>query len=281
MRKDRKIMSLQLPANIKAMILDMDGVLWAGDHPLLDMPRFFDAVRALNFPVIFATNNGTRSVDMYVKRLAGYGVTVEPWQVVNSSIAMADYLAEQFPERGPVFVAGEAGVVEALVERGFTVTGEYDEDALAVVAGMDRATNYEKLSKAALLIRAGKPFIFTNPDQTFPTPRGLVPGAGAFLSFLQTATGVCPTIIGKPEPYLYQFAIHRLGTLPEDTLAVGDRLDTDILGGQRTGCPTVLVMSGVTSPAELARWQPQPDFVLPNLADLLPLLQELKGVTLR
>jgi 4-nitrophenyl phosphatase len=268
-------MTLSLPVNLKAMILDMDGVLWRADQPLLDMPLFFDALRALNFPVIFATNNGTRSIEMYVERLAGFGVTAEPWQVVNSAIATADYLAARFPDGGTVFLAAETGVMAALAERGFTTTNEYREDVLAVVAGMDRAATYEKLANAALLIRAGKPFIFTNPDQTFPTPRGLVPGAGAFLSFLQTATGVTPIIIGKPEHYLFTFAMHRLGTLPQDTLVVGDRLDTDILGGQRAGCPTLLVMSGVTSPAELEHWPHQPpDFVLPNLADILPLLKK-------
>ena len=132
--------------------------------------------------------------------------------------------------------------------------------------------SYEKLAKAALLIRAGKPFIGTNPDLTFPTPRGLIPGAGAVLAFLEAATSIRPVMMGKPEPYLYHFSMERLGTLPEETLAVGDRLETDILGGQRAGCPTVLVLSGVTSPSEAQRWQPQPDLVLPNLADLLPIL---------
>lgn len=260
-----------LPANIKALILDMDGVLWQDNQPLLDMPTFFAALKEIGMPVVFATNNGTRSVSMYVDRLAGFGVPVEPWQVVNSAIAVADYLSKEFPQRGPVCVVGETGVVEALKEKGFHLAQEH-EDALAVVAGMDRAMTYEKLARAALLIRAGKLFLGTNPDLTFPTPRGLVPGAGATLAFLEAATSVHPIIIGKPEAYLYRFALERLGTRPEETLAVGDRLDTDILGGQRAGFPTALVLSGVTSAAEAARWTPPPDLILPNLADLLPLL---------
>lgn len=261
-----------IPANIKALILDMDGVLWRDNQALLDMPAFFTALKNLGLRVVFATNNGTRSVRMYVERLAGFGVPVEPWQVVNSSIGVADYLSKKFPERGPVYVVGEAGVIEALNEKGFCLA-QGQEDAIAVVAGMDRAMTYEKLSRAATLIRSGKPYVGTNPDLTFPTPHGLVPGAGATLAYLEAATGVHPTIIGKPEPYLYRFAIERLGTRPEETLAVGDRLDTDILGGQRIGCPTVLVLSGVTSAAEAAKWTPQPNLTLPNLADLLPLLQ--------
>lgn len=262
-----------LPAGIKGMILDMDGVLWRDQQALLDMPHFFDTIRSWNFPVVFATNNGTRSIDMYVKRLADFGVAVEPWQVVNSAIATADYLKHKFPQGGRVFAAVEVGVIEALQDCGFEPVTQASGDVLAVVAGMFRQASYELLAEAALLISSGKPFIGTNPDLTFPTPRGLVPGAGAFLKFLEAATGVSPIIIGKPEPYLYQFATQRLGLLPQETLAVGDRLDTDILGGQRIGCPTVLVLSGVSGPAEAAAWQPQPDLTLPNLADLLPLLQ--------
>lgn len=265
-------MSGLFPAAPKAMILDMDGVLWRDNHPLLDMPAFFDVLRRKQLPVVFATNNGTRSIGMYVEHLAQFGVQVEPWQVINSAIATAAYLAEKFPQRGKVFTVAMTGVTEALAEQGFTPVTEYSDDVIAVVAGMDRTAVYEKLADAALLIRAGKPFIGTNPDLTFPTPRGLVPGAGSFLAFLEASTGVRPTIMGKPESYLYEYAMQRLGTLPEETLAVGDRLDTDILGGQRTGCPTVLVLTGVSSQAEADHWTPKPNLILPNLADLLEYL---------
>lgn len=264
-----------IPAIIKGLILDLDGVLWRDTQALLDMPHFFTALKELGIPVVLATNNGTRSINMYVDRMAGFGVTVEPWQVVTSAIAVADYLSKDFPQGGPVFVAGEAGVIEALNEKGFHVAQE-GEEPIAVVAGMDRAMTFDKLAKANFWIRAGKPFLGTNPDVTFPMPNGLGPGAGALLAYLETSSGVRPTIIGKPEPYLYRFAMERLGTRPEETLAVGDRLETDILGGQRAGCPTVLVLSGVTSEAEAKRWQPQPNLVLPNLADLLPVLESLK-----
>ena len=265
-------MRIALPETVKGIILDMDGVLWAADEPLLDMPRFFNDLEALGIPVVFATNNGTRSIRMYVERLRDYGVPVEPWQVVNSAIATAAYLHKQHPGGGPVFVVGEQGVIDALEEKGFFLAKK-DDEVVAVVAGMDRAMSYDKLAKAALLIRAGKPFIGTNGDLTFPTPYGFVPGAGATLAYLEVSTGVQPMIIGKPEPYLYNFALERLGTSPEETLAVGDRLETDILGGHRTGCPTVLVLSGVSSTAEAESYQPSPTLILPNLADLIPVLQ--------
>ncbi len=268
-------MNTSISVNIKALILDMDGVLWRDNQALLDMPRFFGAVKDLGIPVVFATNNGTRSVTMYVERLADFGLTVEPWQMITSAIACADHLHKQHPQGGPVYIVGETGVIEALAEKGFHQVREHEEP-LAVIAGMDRSMTYEKLSQAALWIRAGKPYIGTNPDLTFPTPRGLIPGAGSLLAFLEAATSVHPIIMGKPEPYLYQFAIERLGIQPGEALAVGDRLETDILGGQRAGCPTVLVLSGVTTAAEAQKWQPQPNLVLPNLADLLPVLESLK-----
>jgi 4-nitrophenyl phosphatase len=268
------MMNTSFLANINALILDMDGVLWRDTQALLDMPDFFARLKDINMPVVFATNNGTRSIEMYVDRLADFGIRVEPWQVINSAIAAADYLSKRFPQGGPVFVVGEIGVLEALAEKGFQPVDEMGKGILAVVAGMDRSATYEKLAQATLLIRSGIPFIGTNPDLTFPIPSGQVPGAGAFLAFLEAATGISPTIMGKPEPHLYRFAIERLGTRVEETLAVGDRLETDILGAQRAGCPSVLVLSGVSSEAEAKRWQPQPELILPNLADLLPLLLE-------
>ncbi len=269
---------LTLP--IQALILDMDGVLWRGNQPLLDMPAFFSQVAALNIQVVFATNNGTRTIGMYLDRLAQLGVTVESWQVINSAIATAEYLAQRFPQGGAVYTVAERGVHEALTERGFTLLDDHtpperDAEAIAVVAGMDHALNYDKLARATLLIRTGIPFIGTNPDRTFPLPHGLVPGAGAVLALLQAASGVDPTMIGKPEAYLYAFAMQRLNTPPARTLAVGDRLDTDILGGQRLGCQTCLVLSGVTPLADAALWQPSPDLILPSLADLLPLLEKV------
>jgi 4-nitrophenyl phosphatase len=277
-----KVMIMSLPDPINGLILDMDGVLWRDSQPMLDMPAFFSGVAELGIPVVYATNNGTRSVDMYVERLAKFGVTAEPWQVVTSAIATADALSKRFPQGGPVYVVGEVGVQQALQEKGFEIIDDRHSEAqaagcIAVVAGMDRSFSYEKMARAALLIRAGVPFIGTNIDVTFPTPRGLVPGAGSLLAMLEAATEVPPTLIGKPEPYLYEFSIERLGTLPAETLAVGDRLETDILGGQRTGCPTLLVLTGVTTREQAAAWQPQPDLILPNLADLLPLLLQMRS----
>jgi len=120
-----------------------------------------------------------------------------------------------------------------------------------------------------LLIRAGAPFIATNPDPTFPTPEGLVPGAGAIIAAIEAATGVEAEVIGKPNPGMYRVALQRLKAAPEETLVVGDRLETDIAGAQALGCRTALVLSGVTDEQRARQWDPAPDWIFPDLQTLL------------
>lgn len=216
--------------------------------------------------MLLATNNATSTPMQYVERLAGYGVKVEAWQIINSAHAVTSYLKKKYPAGGSVYVIGETGVTEALAEKGFT-TGE--EDVIAVVAGMDRKLSYDKLSRATLLIRSGVPFIGTNPDRTFPVPEGLIPGAGAILAALETATSVKPLILGKPSPAMYQVALERLETTPAETLVIGDRLETDIAGAQALGCRTALVLSGVTTETDARAWKPQPDVIAKDLASLV------------
>jgi 4-nitrophenyl phosphatase len=257
---------MKFPFSIQALILDMDGVLWQGHQPIGDLPSIFNRICQQEWKVILATNNASRTPQQYVERLAGYGVHVETWQVINSAHAITSYLSKQYPAGSTVYVIGEVGITEALEENGFKV-GE--ENAIAVVVGIDRQLSYEKLCRATLLIRSGVPFIGANPDRTFPTPEGLVPGAGAILAALETATSVKPLIMGKPSPAMYQLALERLATSPAETLVVGDRLETDIAGAQAIGCRTALVLSGVTPEADAYSWQPPPDVIARDLASLV------------
>jgi 4-nitrophenyl phosphatase len=157
-------------------------------------------------------------------------------------------------------------LISALQDAGFYIT---DHNPLAVVAGVDRQINFEKLKQATLLIRSGVPFYGTNPDRTFPTPEGLIPGAGAFLAAIETATDVEPIIAGKPSSILYEFALEKLHTLPVETLAVGDRIETDIIGGQKAGLHTALVLSGIATRAQGEAWMPKIDLIVPELGDLI------------
>ena len=247
---------------IKGLILDMDGVLWRGSEPIGNLPEIFSRFRARGWRITLATNNATRTISQYVERLGSYGVMVEPWQIINSAIAAAQFLHEHFPTGGPVYLIGEDGLVEALDRQGFY---QSDQDVIAVVASMDRQVNYSKLRKATLFIRGGALFVATNPDRTFPTPEGLVPGAGSILAALEAACYVKPVIAGKPSPAMYHIALSRLGLSPTETLVVGDRAETDIAGAQAIGCRTALVLSGVTSPGEAHAWQPAPDLIIEDL----------------
>lgn len=257
---------MSLPFPIQALILDMDGVLWQGLQPIGDLPSIFNRIHQQGWKVVLVTNNATRTPLQYVERLANFGVSVEPWQVINSVDVVTSYMARQYPSGGTVYVIGEEGITKALADKGFT-TGE--KNVLAVIVGMDRQLSYEKLSRATLLIRSGVPFIGTNPDRTFPVPEGLVPGAGAILAALEAATSVKPLIMGKPSPAIYQLALERLEASAAETLVVGDRLETDIAGAQAIGCRTAVVLSGVATEAEALAWQPQPDIITKDLTSLV------------
>lgn len=248
----------------------MDGVLWADSNALLDLPATFARFQERGLRVTLATNNGTRTVEQYLEKLAGFGVSVQPWQVVTSALAVAELLARRFPSGTPVFAIGGEGVMQALRAKGFVLLPvENAPEAQVVVFGLDRAITFQKMVEATLLIRAGKPFYATNADKTFPTPRGQIPGAGAWLSVLTTASGVQPVIAGKPNTAMLELALERLGTPKAHTWVIGDRLDTDIAGGQALGCPTALVLTGVSTRAQGEAWTPKVDLIAENLWELV------------
>lgn len=260
----------KLPHNAKGLILDMDGVLWADSRPLGDLPAIFSRFKEMNLAVTLATNNSTRTVEQYIEKLAGFGVTVEPWQIITSALAVAEMLAGRFPAKTPLFAIGGEGLRQALSAKDFTLLNvENAEQAEAVVFGLDRAINFQKMAEAALLVRAGKPLYATNPDKTFPTPRGQIPGAGAWLSVITTASGAQPILAGKPQTAMLQIALERLGTPKEQTWVIGDRLETDIAGGQALGCPTALVLTGVTTREQGEAWRPKIDIIGESLSALV------------
>jgi 4-nitrophenyl phosphatase len=253
-------------SKLHALILDMDGVLWRDKTLLGDLPSIFNTIDDLGLQVIMATNNASRSPAQYVDKLAHFGVKIESWQVITSADATAYYLKNQFPEGGDVYIVGEESLKKTITTFGFNPDGNHP---VAVVAGLDRGINYQKMTEATLLIRKGVPFIGTNPDKSFPILEGEAPGAGAFLAALEAATGVSPVIIGKPEPIMFKLALERLAVTPEETLVVGDRLETDIQGAQNAGCFSALVLSGVTTSESAKLWQPPPQIISPDMTSLL------------
>ena len=260
--------------NIKALILDMDGVLWRGNEPIGDLPSIFNTIAARGLKVTLATNNSTRTAEQHLEKVLSFGADLDLSQILSSSMATAAQLKQDFPTGGDVYVVGHEGLTDALADEGFRVFQEDDlpEKPIAVVSGVDWEITYKKIAIAATLIRNGAPFYGTNPDKTFPTPQGLMPGAGTILAAIETASGVAPIISGKPEPYLLQLAMRRMGVMPEETLMVGDRLETDILGGQNAGCYTAQVLSGVSSRAEGEAMDTPPDIIAENLSAVLALI---------
>jgi 4-nitrophenyl phosphatase len=256
---------------VRGLILDGDGVLWKDAEPIGDLAAIFAVISRMHLAVTVATNNAMKTVDEYLIKLRGFGVTVEPWQIVTAGDAAADTLASAFPRRGALFVVGEHGLRQALRERGFEVVVDPVRrgEVVAVVVGLDQDFNYEKLERASTLVRAGAPFFGTNPDLTYPTPRGLVPGAGAILAAVAAAAGRQPTVVGKPSPLLFQTAAGRMQLGADSLLVVGDRLETDIAGGQAFGARTALVLSGVSTSAQAAVWTPSPTLVAASLGQLL------------
>jgi 4-nitrophenyl phosphatase len=260
--------------DVRALIVDMDGVLWEGSRPLPGLTEFFATLRERQIKFILATNNASLTPEQYVLKLAGFGVAIARDEVLSSAQAAAQHLAQSATNGRRVFAIGEAGVQQAFAEHGFTLTDLYDVSAQYVVVGMDRAVTWDKLATATLNIHAGARFIGTNPDRTLPTERGLTHGNGAILAALQAATEVAPTIIGKPEPTMYQIAMQRLGMEAAHTVAIGDRLDTDILGAVRAGLRSVLVLSGVSTRDDVAGSDFKPTWVMRDIIEITRTLRE-------
>ena len=257
----KRMMSLP---EITHLIIDMDGVLYLGDRPMPCLREFFAFLRERAIQFMLATNNSTRTPGEYVQKLACMGVTVSPQEVLVSGQATARYLARDYPRGTRVHVFGMQALKQALTDEGFVLA---DNDVQLVVASMDREVTFEKLKRACLLIRGGARFIATNLDPTNPSEEGLVPGTGSMIAALETASAVRPTAIGKPEPIMYQLAMEQMDAQPETTAVIGDRADTDILGGKRAGLTTLCVLSGSSTRAEAEAFES--DLICDDIAHLL------------
>lgn len=251
---------------IKFIIFDMDGVLWKGETPLSDLRELFSTLDKAGIQYAFATNNSTKSPQEYQDKLANFHVNVEENQIITSGISIVHRMKEDFPDRCRVYAIGENGLLHELEKQGFIVA---DDDIQAVVGGLDREINYNKLTKATLHINHGANFYFSNGDTTFPTPEGNVPGAGSILAALEAATNIKAISIGKPNPYMFLELLRTFNYSAEETLIIGDRLDTDILGGFRAGCHTALVLTGVSNQDDFEKSDFKPDLVEKDIQTLI------------
>lgn len=251
----------------RAILFDMDGVLYRGSMLLPGVHELLAYCDEHNIAYACVTNNSTLTAEQYETKLADMGVHIQSVHIVTSSVATRRYLAQHVPRNTGIYYIGMKGLQQALFEDGYYVYTE--ENPAYVVVGADFELTYAKLRTACLAIRAGARFIGTNPDTTFPSEAGIIPGAGSILALLRSATDVEPFIIGKPAPTMFQTASTILNAQPSETLVVGDRLDTDIAGAHAANMSSVLVFTGVTNAETLTQSEVQPDEVLADLPALL------------
>jgi 4-nitrophenyl phosphatase len=256
----------------RGFIIDLDGVLYRGEMPVAGASEFIEAVQHSGTPIVLLTNNSVPTAAQYVDKLSRMGIHVEADRILTSGQATALHLCQEARDGASVFAIGGDGVRTELAQCGFVLRNDPQVDY--VVVGFDRALNYEKLKLATLAIRAGAKFIGTNPDKTFPTDEGLMPGNGATLAAIEAATDVAPLVIGKPRPAIFKLALEKLGIQPHETVMIGDRLDTDIVGARQVGLISILVLSGVTRAEQLASASVAPDMVLRDIAAVLDAWRE-------
>jgi 4-nitrophenyl phosphatase len=262
----------------KAVLLDGDGVLWKSNEPIPGINPFFDLLNENGVRWALLTNNNTRTAQNYIDKLYQFGIKADRDSVFTSSTVTADYLLEKYGKDAFLHVVGMEGLTQTLNAAGFNFShGEEqpNHDVVAVVAGMDREINLKKITIAMRLIKNGADFIATNTDGSFPTPEGINPGTGMVIGALQFASGIEPYIVGKPQPAIFQAALKALDTKPGETLMVGDRLETDILGANQLGIETAAVLTGVTSRNEIRQSVIQPTFIYEDISALGQKLKEV------
>jgi len=252
--------------SVRHLLIDMDGVLYRGGMLLAGAGDLVEFLRAEGIGLLMVTNNSTLTRTEFAARLERMGVHVDESEIMTSAVATAEYLRTLAPAGTVVNVVGESGLIYELQSRGFVMGGR---DAEYVVCGWDKTITYDKLATATIAIRNGATFIGTNPDKTYPLEHDIVPGAGSIIASLVASTDVEPTIVGKPQTIIMDRTLAVLGATAADTAMLGDRLDTDILGGQNAGMLTILVLTGISTAEEAAQQDTPPDRVVADLPALL------------
>eukprot|EP00761_Pharyngomonas_kirbyi_P000217 gb/GECH01000217.1/.p1 GENE.gb/GECH01000217.1/~~gb/GECH01000217.1/.p1 ORF type:complete len:269 (+),score=63.82 gb/GECH01000217.1/:1-807(+) len=252
--------------NKKAFICDMDGVLYHGNKLLDGAFDFIEWLKRENKSFLFLTNSSERSPRELQQKLQRLGVDVDAKHFYTSALATASFLHSQCPG-GTVYVIGEAGLYNALYQAGFTMN---DINPDYVVVGETRSYSFEKLEKAVHLVQKGAKLIGTNCDVADPSEQGPIPACGSLVAPIEMTTQVKAYFVGKPNPLMMRFAMSSLGAHREDTVIIGDRMDTDIIAGIESEIETVLVMTGITQESSLHRFAYRPRYILPCVGDIVP-----------
>jgi NagD protein len=251
--------------SVKNFIIDMDGVLVKGKQLVPSADRFISKLQEQGRDYLVLTNNSLYTSRDLAHRLQMTGMDIPAQRLFTSAMATADFLRSQRPN-GTAFVIGESGLTQAVHDLGYVIT---DIEPDYVVLGETNLYNYEAITTAIRLIEAGAQFIATNPDVSGPTEAGTVPGCGAMAALIEKAAGRAPFFVGKPNPFMMRSALNYLDVHSEDTVMIGDRMDTDIVAGVESGMRTILVLTGVTQPEDIERFPYRPTWVLESVADVM------------
>jgi HAD superfamily hydrolase (TIGR01450 family) len=250
-------------------LLDLDGVVYLGNEAIPGVAEALGGARAQGMRLAFVTNNAARPPEDVAAHLRELGIAAQAGEVTTSAQAAAHYLADRLPVGSRVLVVGTTGLIRALRDRGLEPVERDDESVAAVVQGYSSELTWKQLAQGCLAINRGVPWIATNLDPTVPSPLGRLPGNGSMVAALRHATGVEPVATGKPDPTMHRESVQRAGA--RNPIVVGDRLDTDIEGATAVGCASLLVLTGVTTIAELLAAPPRlrPNYVARSVGGLL------------
>ena len=249
---------------VKNYLTDMDGVLISGSTMIPGADAFIEQLKEREIEFLVLTNNPVYTPGDLAHRLRVMGLDVPPERIFTSAMATARFLQAQKPE-GTAFVIGESGLTEAIHGVGYVIT---DIDPDYVVLGETHTYNLGRITKAIRMIAAGARFIATNPDPSGPSEEGIVPACGAMAALIEAASGKSPFYVGKPNPLMMRTALNYLDVHSEDTVMIGDRMDTDIVAGVESGMDTVLVLSGVTKREDVGRYPYQPMRVVESVGEI-------------
>ena len=261
-------------SRIRLWLFDMDGTLYLGERLFPFTKELLRAIRAGGGDYLYLTNNSSKSVPDYVRKMERLGVAAEERDFLTSAQATAWYLHRNH-EGKRLYVCGTASLRSEMRREGFPVVNDDPDSAECVVMGYDTELTYQKLLDVSRLLteHTEMPYIATNPDLVCPTEFGFVPDCGSVCGMIKTATGRSPVVIGKPEPLMPRMAMERMGVTPYETAVVGDRIYTDVKSGLNAACAGILVMSGETTPEILAASPDRPDLVLADAGEILNFLK--------
>ena len=277
----------RLPDRVRLVILDLDGVVYRGHEPIPGARELVAALHAAGVAVRFATNNSMVARGGYVGRLGAMGITTAVDEIVTSTSATVEHLARHAPGVRSVLAIGADGMETELRDAGLDVVMAGDEATAdhaggrlgrafdAVIVGLDPHVDYRRLAVAMRAVADGARLIATNADARYPTAVGFLPGAGAIVAALATATGATPEVIGKPAPAMFEAILEASGIPAGETVVIGDNPDADIVGARRAGCSAILVLTGVADAAVAATLdgERRPDAIAADPAAVLALLE--------